>query len=260
MTDLTDFRNYQAPDALLNGRVIVVTGAGAGIGRAAARAFASHGATVVLLGRTLSKLESIYDEIENCGFPKPAIFPINFEGAAPEDYQQLTTALDKEFGRVDGLLHNAGLLGARTPIANYPLTEWHKVLQVNVTACYLLTNALLPLLHKSTDARILFTGSTVGKKGRAYWGAYSVSNAASDNLMEVLADELESTGIRVNAINPGAVRTEMRAAAYPAEDPASVIPPDDIMNRYLFLMGPDSREWHGRRLNAQDDGEKAAGS
>lgn len=253
MTDLNDFLNYQASANLLDGRVIVVTGAGAGIGRAAARSFAAHGATVVLLGRTLSKLESVYDEIENDGHPKPAIFPINFEGAAPEDYQQLMTALDQEFGRVDGLLHNAALLGPRTPIANYPLIEWQKVLQVNVTACYLLTSALLPLLQKSADARILFTGSTVGNKGRAYWGAYSVSNAANENLMEILADELESTNIRVNTIDPGAVRTEMRAAAYPAENPATVIPPEDIMNRYLFLMGSDSKEWHGLRLRAQDN-------
>lgn len=256
MTELNDFLNYQATADLLNGRIIVVTGAGSGIGRAVAKSFAAHGATVVLLGRTLSKLESVYDEIENNGHPKPAIFPINFEGAAPEDYLQLKTALDQEFGRVDGLLHNAALLGARTPIANYPLIEWQKVMQVNVTACYLLTNALMPLLQKSEDARILFTSSAVGKKGRAYWGAYAVSTAASDNLMEVLADEVEATNIRVNAIDPGAVRTEMRATAYPAENPALVVPPEDIMNRYMFLMGPDSREWHGMRLLAQSSDDE----
>ncbi len=249
--DLNRLTGYLPPPNLLENRIVVVSGAGAGIGRIAAKTYAAHGATVVLLGRTLAKLEAVYDEIENAGHPKPAIFPINFEGAAPEDYQQLNTALTNEFGRLDGLLHNASILGTRTPIAQYPLNDWQKVLQVNVTACFLLTSALMPLLQKSEDARIIFTSDSVGKKGRAYWGAYAVSNAASDNLMEVLADELEATRIRVNSIDPGAVRTELRASAYPAENPASIKTPEEIMNRYLFLMGPDSREWHGLRVLAQ---------
>ncbi len=249
--DDSPLTRYAPSSNLLDNRIVVVSGAGAGIGRVAAKAFAAHGATVILLGRTLAKLEAVYDEIENAGHPKPAIFPINFEGAAPEDYQQLNTALTNEFGRLDGLLHNASLLGPRTPIAQYPLNDWQKVLQVNVTACFLLTSALLPLLQKSADARVLFTSDNVGQKGRAYWGAYAVSNAASDNLMEVLADELENTAIRVNSIDPGAVRTELRASAYPAENPASIKTPEEIMNRYLFLMGPDSREVHGLRVLAQ---------
>lgn len=251
MIDTNEFLNYQAPPKVLEGRIVVVTGAGGGIGRAAALAFAEHGATVVLLGRTLAKLEAVYDEIEVAGYPKPAIFPINFEGAVPEDYLQLEQALRSEFGRVDGLLHNAGELGARSPISSYPVTDWHKVLQVNVTAQYLLTTALLPLLKLSQDARVIFTGSSVGLKGKAYWGAYAVSKAASYNLMEVLADELEETAIRVNAINPGAVRTNMRTTAYPAENPNSVTAPEAIMNRYLFLMGPASAQCRGLRLDAQ---------
>lgn len=251
MNDISEFLNYQAPEQVLAERIIVVTGAGAGIGRVAALTFARYGATVVLLGRTLSKLEAVYDEIELAGYPKPAIFPINLEGAAPEDYLQLQQALQNEFGRVDGLLHNAGELGARTPIGSYPVRDWHKVLQVNVTAQFMLTNAMLPLLKNSADARVLFTGSSVGVKGKAYWGAYAVSKAASDNLMEVLADELEETPIRVNAINPGATRTDMRATAYPAEDPNTVTKPEDIMNRYLFLMGPASSQCNGQRLDAQ---------
>lgn len=251
MTELDYFLNYQPPADLLQNRVIVITGAGDGIGRTAAQTFARFGATVVLLGRTLGKLESVYDSIEAAGSPKPAIFPINLEGAAPQDYEQLKIALDNEFGRVDGLLHNASELGGRTPLGQYSVSDWQKVMQVNVTAPFLLTRALLPLLQKSADARVVFTGSSVGVKGRAYWGAYAVSKGATETLMQVLADELEQTPIRVNSINPGATRTSMRATAYPAEDPAAVTPPDAIMNRYLFLFGPDSKEWHGRQLNAQ---------
>ena len=251
MTELDNFLNYQPPADLLHNRVIVITGAGDGIGRTAAQTFARSGATVVLLGRTLGKLESVYDSIEAAGGPKPAIFPINLEGAAPQDYEQLKIALDNEFGRVDGLLHNASELGARTPIGQYSVSDWQKVMQVNVTAPFLLTRALLPLLQKSADARVVFTGSSVGVQGRAYWGAYAVSKGATETLMQVLADELEQTPIRVNAINPGATRTSLRAAAYPAEDPAMVTPADAIMNRYLFLFGPESTQWHGRQLDAQ---------
>lgn len=251
MTDTQNFLTYQAPAQLLQGRVIVITGAGDGLGKCAALTFAAHGATVVLLGRTLAKLEAVYDAIEAAGHPQPAIFPINFEGAAEQDYQQLKTALTEEFGRIDGLLHNAGVLGQMTPISNYDLATWQKVMQVNATAPFLLTRALLPLLQQAEDARIVFTGSSVGVKGRAYWGAYAASKSAVDNLMQVLADELEQTSVRVNSINPGATRTGMRAAAYPAENPANVTAPEEIMNRYLFLMGPDSRDCHGLQLDAQ---------
>jgi len=250
MTQL-DPLNYQPSAGLLQDRIIVVTGAGSGIGRAVAQTFARHGATVVLLGRTLAKLESVYDSIEAAGGPKPAIFPINFEGATAQDYEQLRAALENEFGRVDGLLHNAGALGGRTPLGQYSYSDWQKVMQVNVNAPFLLTRALLPLLQKSADGRIVFTGSTVGRKGRAYWGGYAVSKGATETLMQVLADELEETPIRVNSINPGATRTAMRSEAYPAEDPAVVTPPEAIMNPYLFLFGPDSKDWHGQQLDAQ---------
>ena len=251
MTELDSFLNYQPAAGLLQNRVIVITGAGDGIGKSAAQTFARFGATVVLLGRTLAKLESVYDSIEAAGDPKPAIFPINLEGAAPQDYEQLKIALENEFGRVDGLLHNASELGGRTPLGQYSVNDWQKVMQVNVTAPFLLTRALLPLLQKSTDARVVFTGSSVGVQGRAYWGAYAVSKGATETLMQVLADELEQTPIRVNSINPGATRTSMRATAYPAENPAVVTPPEAIMNRYLFLFGPNSKDWHGLQLNAQ---------
>lgn len=251
MSDSENLLHYQAPPDLLRDRVIAITGAGDGLGRAAAITFARHGATVVLLGRTLAKLEAVYDEIEAGGHPQPAIFPINLEGAAPQDYEQLRSALQNEFGRLDGLLHNAAELGGRTPLDSYSLSDWTKVMQVNMTAPFLLTRALLPLLRQSADGRIVFTSSNVGRKGRAYWGAYAVSKGATETLMQVLADELESTPIRVNSLNPGPVRTRLRASAYPAEDPASVTPPEPIMKAYLFLFGPDGKATHGQQLDAQ---------
>lgn len=244
--------DYQAPADLLDGRVILVTGAGDGIGRAAALAYARHGATVILLGRTIPKLESVYDEIEEAGGPQPAIFPLNFEGATLKDYQDMAETLDKEFGRLDGILHNAGLLGRITPFEQYNPQLWEQVMQVNINGPVWMTQALLSLLKASDDASVIFTSSGVGRKGRAFWGAYSVSKFATEGFVEVLADELENlTSIRVNSLNPGATRTQMRKTAFPGEDPNTLRTPDEIMPTYLWLMGPDSRGHTGERFEAQ---------
>lgn len=233
--------NYQPAPSLLKDKVIVVTGAGDGIGRVAAKTFAEYRATVVLLGRTLAKLERVYDEIEDAGGPQPAIYPINLEGASEKDYIELSDALHKEFGKVDGLLHNASELGERTPLANYAPDTWQRVMQVNVNAPFLLTQALLPLMEKAEHASIVFTSSGVAQRGRAFWGAYAASKAAQDNLMQTLADELDGAlNIRANSINPGATRTRMRAAAYPAEDPNTLPTPEDHMPLYVYLIGEDS--------------------
>ncbi len=245
-------QNYTPRPDLLAQRVIVVTGAGDGIGATAARTFARYGATVVLLGRTIRKLESIYDAIEESGSPQPAIYPMNLEGASPKDYQDLAETIEREFGRLDGVLHNAAILGTLTPLELYDLELWTKVMQVNLNAPYLLTRACLPLLKKADDASVLFTSSAVGHKGRAYWGAYGISKAAAENMMQILADELEqNTSIRVNSIDPGAVRTRMRARAYPGEDPLTNPLPEEIMGPYLYLMGPDSKGETGRSYRAQ---------
>jgi len=252
MTNAKKLVEYQPPSDLLRDKIIVVTGAGDGIGKAASLAFAAAGATVVLMGRTLAKLEAVYDEIEVAGHPMPAIIPINFEGAAEQDIIEVANVLGDEFGQIDGLLHNASELGPRTPISNYPLEQWQKILQVNVTAPFVLTKALTPLLLKSSSASIIFTGSGVGLHGRAYWGAYAVSKGAVENLMQTLADEFDGKdNIRVNSINPGATRTRMRATAYPAEDPSTLKAPEDIINRYLFLMGKDSEGISGQQFDAQ---------
>jgi NAD(P)-dependent dehydrogenase (short-subunit alcohol dehydrogenase family) len=244
--------DYVAPTDLLSGRVILVTGAGDGIGRAVSQAFAAHGATVILLGRTTPKLESVYDAIVAAGDPKPAIYPMDLEGAVPDDHRQLAQRVESELGRLDGLLHNAGLLGSLTPIEHYDPMEWLRVIQVNLHAPFLLTQACLPLLKQAPDASLVFVSSAVGRRGRAYWGAYSASKFAVEGLMQTLADELEENSrVRVNSINPGRVRTAMRAAAYPAENSTKLLAPEDVVLPYLYLMGPDSRGVHGQALDVQ---------
>ncbi len=243
-------RNYKAPTDLLKGRTILVTGAGDGIGKAAALAFAQHGAAVILLGRTQSKLEQVYDEIQRAQLPEAIIHPLDLAIAGDEDYAALAASISEQFGGLDGLLHNAALLGPRTPIQYYPAEAWAKLMQVNVTACFQLTRALLPALMTSDQGRILFTSSNVGRQGRAYWGGYAVSKFAVEGLMQVLADELRDTSnVRVNSINPGATRTAMRKEAYPAEDPVSLPTPESLMPAYLYLMGAESTDVHGQALD-----------
>lgn len=252
MADAREPRLYQAPPDLLHDRVILVTGAGAGIGRCAAQSFARHGATVILCGRTEAKLDQVYDTIVATGAAEPVIAPLCLERATEAEYRELAEHIQDEFGRLDGLLHNAGVLGQRTGIANYGTATWTQVMQVNVTAQFLLTKALLPALRQAPDASVLFTSSGVGRRGRAFWGAYAVSKFAVEGMSQVLAAELERTSnIRVNCINPGATRTDMRAAAYPAEDPATLKTPEQIMPAYLYLMGPDSRGVTGQSFDAQ---------
>jgi NAD(P)-dependent dehydrogenase (short-subunit alcohol dehydrogenase family) len=247
--------DYNPSPKLLADRVILVTGAGDGIGRAAAKSFAAHGATVILLGRTPQKLETVYDEIVQAGYPQPAIYPMNLEGASPDDYENLASTLESEFGQLNGLLHNASLLGTLTPLEHYDIKLWYQVMQVNLNAQFLLTRACLGLMKRAADASIVFTSSSVGRKGRAYWGAYSVSKFATEGMMQVLANELDTNSangtIRVNSLNPGATRTAMRAAAYPGEDSMSLPLPESIMPLYLYLMGADSRDVNGQALNAQ---------
>lgn len=245
--------DYKAPEALLKDRIIMVTGAGSGIGRTAAKTYAAYGATVILLGRTISKLESVYDEIEAAGHPKPAIVPLNLEGAAVKDYEEMAMTIEDNFGQLDGLLHNAAILGQRTPVEQYDPETWNRVMQVNATAPFLLSRALIPLLRKSSDASVIFTSSSVGRKAKAYWGAYSVSKFALEGLSQLMADELddERHNIRVNSLNPGATRTNMRAHAYPAENPATNPTPEELMPSYLYLMGPDSKGISGQQIDAQ---------
>jgi NAD(P)-dependent dehydrogenase (short-subunit alcohol dehydrogenase family) len=244
--------NYQPVPDLLKGRVILITGASDGIGRAVAESFADHQATVVLLGRTVKKLEAVYDAIMAAGGPEPAIYPLDMEGANETDYHDLADTIRKEYGRLDGLLHNAGILGVLSPIEHFDVEVWQRVMHINVNAAFVLTKACLPLLYESDDASLVLTSSGVGRKGRAYWGAYAASKFATEGLMQILADEMESREtVRVNSINPGATRTNMRLAAYPAEDRSTLPEPKDIVGAYLYLFGPDSNGVNGQSFNAR---------
>lgn len=245
-------QDYQAAPDLLKNKVILVTGATAGIGKELAMTYAKHGATVVLLSRDTRKLEKVYDEIEAAGYPQPAFLPVNLQNNDPQQYQQIAEVIEKEFGHLDALVHNAGDLGLLAPIEHFDEETWFRVMQVNVNAEFLLTKYCIPLLRKSKDASILFTSSGVGRQGRAYWGAYAVSKFATEGMMQVLADELESANIRVNSINPGATRTKMRANAYPGEDPNKLPTPAELMPAYLWLMDSKACTKTGQAINARD--------
>ncbi|HEY8520998.1 MAG TPA: YciK family oxidoreductase [Gammaproteobacteria bacterium] len=244
------WRSYSpGPDALA-GRVIMVTGATSGIGRAVARGLVQHGATAVLHGRSERALEALYQELRALG-PEPSVAQLDFERAQGAEYQALAEAVESRYGRLDGLLHNAGVLGVLSPIEHYDVALWQRVMHVNVTAQFVLTRTLLPLLKRSADASLLFTTSTVGHRGRAYWGAYCVSKFATEGLFQILADELEKTSVRVNCVNPGRTRTRMRAQAYPAEDPQTLPAPETLVPAYLYLLGPAGRDVRGQRIDLQ---------
>jgi len=251
---LTDdeIRSYHAPAGLLTGRVILVTGAGGGLGSALAKACAASGAQVVLSGRNVRKLETVYDAIVAAGSPRPSIAPLDLERADASHYGALADAVRNEFGRLDGLVHAAAVLGERAPIEHYDVVKWLKVMHVNVNAAFIVTQALLPLLRLSQDASVVFTTSGVSVRGRAYWGAYAASKFAVEGLMQVLADETDTvTNVRSNSVNPGRMRTPMRAAAYPGEVPDTLPTPDQVLGPFLYLLGPESRGVTGRRFDAQ---------
>ncbi|MBU3022966.1 YciK family oxidoreductase [Aestuariibacter sp. A3R04] len=242
---------YQAPANLLVNKTILITGAGDGIGAQAAKTYAAHGATCILLGKTVKKLEQIYDAIVSAGGAQPAIVPLDLKGATLRNYQDMAQSIIDQFGALDGLLHNASMLGHLSVFKDIPDTEWLDVMQINVNAAAFMTQALLPALERAKQASVIFTTSSVGRKGRAFWGTYSVSKFATEGMMQVLACEYENRGVRFNCINPGATRTNMRASAYPAEDPKSLKTPADIMPLYLYLMGEDSSKVNGQTLDCQ---------
>ncbi|MBW2939698.1 YciK family oxidoreductase [Zhongshania sp. CAU 1632] len=243
---------YIAAPQCLQNKIILVTGAGDGIGRAAALSYAQHGATVILLGRTVEKLEAVYDEIEAAAYPQAAIYPLHLRGAVMKDYEELANTIEREFGRLDGLLHNAGVLGQRRTLAQTTVDSWDEVLHVNLSAPFMMTQALLPMLAAAENASIILTSSSVGRKGRAFWGAYAISKFGTEGMMQILADEeFDLNNTRVNSINPGATQTVMRRTAYPGENPQDNPLPEVIMPLYLYLMSDDSKAVNGQQFDAQ---------
>lgn len=243
--------HYQPKRDLLQNRIILVTGASDGIGREAAITYARYGASVILLGRNEEKLRTVAQEIETQRGLPARWFTLDLLTCTPQTCQQVAQQISMHYPRLDGVLHNAGLLGDVIPMAEQNPDTWQQVMQVNVNGTFMLTQALLPLLLQSDAGSLVFTSSSVGRQGRANWGAYSVSKFATEGMMQVLAEEYQSRHLRVNCINPGGTRTSMRASAFPTEDPQKLKTPADIMPLYLWLMGDDSRRKTGMTFDAQ---------
>lgn len=243
--------HYQPQLDLLQNRIILVTGASDGIGREAALTYSRHGASVILLGRNDDKLRAVAQEIDHAGGIPARWYTLDLLTCTPQSCQQIAQQIRLDYPRLDGVLHNAGLLGDVVSMMEQDPDVWQQVMQVNVNGTFMLTQALLPLLLQSESASLIFTSSSVGREGRANWGAYAVSKFATEGMMQVLAEEYKSQHLRVNCINPGGTRTGMRASAFPTEDPQKLKTPAEIMPLYLWLMGDDSRRKTGMTFDAQ---------
>ncbi|MHB1678231.1 MAG: YciK family oxidoreductase [Sulfuriferula sp.] len=241
---------YRPSADLLKGRVILVTGAGAGIGRTAAVEYSKYGATVLLAGRTKSKLEGVYDEIVDHGYVEPVIHVLDLAEVDESELEQIALAIRNDLGRLDGILHNAADLDVLTPFEHIDKDSWDRTMRVNVTIPFLLTKACMPLLRVQENSSVVFTTDECASKPKGYWGAYAVSKAAVQNFAEMLAIELQNTSVRVNCINPGAVRTEMRLKTHPGSSMKSYPLPEAIMIPYLYLMGSDSIGMRGQVMQA----------
>lgn len=241
--------NYSAPKDLLKDRVILVTGAGQGLGRAAALSYANHGATVILHGRKVKKLESVYDEIETIGKAQALIYPLDLERAEEKDFFVLAHAIAQQLGRLDGILHNAAYLPGLSPLEHQTIDQWRALLQVNLIAPFALTKTCLPLLKASPDASIIMTSNTHGHSPSAYWGGFAVAKAGLEALVKIQADEWEQMpNLRINTVIPGLVNSPQRVITHPGEIKQKMRQPDELMAVYLYLMGLDSREISGQTI------------
>jgi NAD(P)-dependent dehydrogenase (short-subunit alcohol dehydrogenase family) len=225
----------------LKDRIVLVTGATGGLGSVAARACARAGATVVLLGRTIPKLEKLYDRIVAEGGPQPAIYPLDLAGASEKDYLDLATVLERELGGLHGLMHCAAELGNLGPLADVDGERWTRLLHVNLTAPFLLTRELLALMVKSGSGSVVFVGDSAVGTGKAYWGAYGVAKLGLSGYANILADETESFGLKVYVFIPGPMRTNLRRRAYPGENPESLAAPDIHAEQIVRLLGPNPK-------------------
>ena len=245
-------RDHIFKDGELKDKVILVTGANRGFGLAITMDLSKAGATVIMLGRDLGSLEYAYDAVVDAGYKEPILYPLDPEGATPENYQDLQDNVLEKFDKLDGLIHNAAILGAQMPIEQYDIKLWYSTLQINLSAPFMLTQFLIPALVKSEDARILFLSSSVGREARAYWGAYSVSKFGIEGFAKTLSEELEKTNISVNTVDPGKLRTEMRRTAYPAEDSSTVPMPEEKSAAIVYLLSNLSPKMNGEQLTIAD--------
>lgn len=244
--------DYQAPPHHLQDRVILVTGAGQGIGKTAAQAFAAQGATVILLGRTVAKLEAAYDGIEAAGGPQPIIFPLDLETATEQEFQALAEGIYKQLGRLDGILHNAARFDNLSPLTIQTMSQFENMMRVNLIAPFALTKACLPLLQRAPDASVIFTSTTAGHNAAAYWGAHGISKSAVEHMIKIWALELESqANIRINTVIPGAVQSPQRKKSHPGEKHGNLATAESIMPLYLYLVGQDSAGISGQVFEAQ---------
>jgi NAD(P)-dependent dehydrogenase (short-subunit alcohol dehydrogenase family) len=232
---------------MLGGKVALITGASQGLGRALALAYAKEGARVVINARNQERIRPVAEEVEASGAEVLALEADVSRGA---DVRRLVDAATQSFGRIDVLVNNAGVLGPRVEISEYPEDEWRRVIDANLTGPFLVSKAVVP--HMPEGGSIVNVVSGVSVEGRPKWGAYSVSKFGVEGLTQILASELEERGIRVNAVDPGGMRTEMRAAAYPEEDPMTRITPEENTAVFLYLASDESMGVTGERFKAQE--------
>jgi len=240
--------DYQITQGELKGKVIMVTGANRGFGLAITKDLAKAGATVIMLGRDLGSLEYAYDAVVDEGFEEPILYPLDLEGATPEQYQELQDNIESEFGCLDGLIHNAAILGAMMPIEQYDIKLWYSTVQININAPFMLTQFLVPLLNKADDARVLFISAEQGREAKAYWGAYGVSKYAIEGFAKTLSEELEKTNIKINTLDPGKMQTELRRTAFPAEDASANPLPGEKSPAVVGLMGLGANNLQGEQI------------
>jgi NAD(P)-dependent dehydrogenase (short-subunit alcohol dehydrogenase family) len=249
-TDKTLPPAAQLPQHALDGRVVMITGAAGGIGRVLSLACAHAGATVVLHGRVVRKLEALYDEIMAAKLPEPTILPLDLAHAEASDFANVASALDAQLGRLDALVHTAALLGS--PLEHQSFDNWVALLRVNVAAPMGLTRIVMPLLARSPDASVVFTLDSRGREPRAYWGGYAVTKAAVGALARELADEWEHRPtLRVNAVVPGPIRSPLRNQSHPGEDPMRLPPPESLVPLYHHLIGGQSKADSDALIDAQ---------